>query len=251
MSFLPSTCPDGYKCLPAPPRINSDLRYPAAARTRKMPWTPSPCAGVERKLLEHEGGAHVHRATSIVRYAPGSHFFEHTHDGGEEVLVLDGTFSDESGDYSKGWYVRNPIGSSHKPYSKTGCTLLVKLGQFHRFDRKRVRIDTRCANANWQEGLDGVKTLQLHKSPYEHVALAYWPAGLKLEPTRFRRGLEVLVLEGRFIDEFGDHYTGDWLRIPAGHEQQARAIENTTLYLKTGHLPTNTKAPRPRPNDRA
>jgi hypothetical protein len=32
----------------------------------------------------------VARATSIVRYAPHSHFSAHTHGGGEEFLVLDG-----------------------------------------------------------------------------------------------------------------------------------------------------------------
>jgi len=33
-------------------------------------------------------GAEVARATSIVRYAPGSAFSEHTHTGGEEFIVL-------------------------------------------------------------------------------------------------------------------------------------------------------------------
>ena len=58
-------------------------------------------------------GEEVARATSLVSYAPGSHFERHIHDGGEEILVLEGTFSDEQGDYPTGTYLRNPVGSSH------------------------------------------------------------------------------------------------------------------------------------------
>ena len=47
-------------------------------------------------------GDEVARATSIVRYAPGSRFSAHTHDLGEEFLVLDGVFMDEHGDYPPG-----------------------------------------------------------------------------------------------------------------------------------------------------
>ena len=62
-------------------------------------------------MLERQG-AESGRATSVVRYAPGSDFAAHTHTGGEEFIVLDGVFSDDSGDYSAGSYVRNPVGSS-------------------------------------------------------------------------------------------------------------------------------------------
>ena len=228
-----------------PISLNADLRYPASTKSSDLCWTLSPQMGVERKMLERDGGEYVKRATTIVRYAPGSKFHVHTHDGGEEFLVLDGTFSDESGDYPKGWYVRNPIGSHHAPFSQNGCTIFVKLGQFHRFDRKPVHIDTSCANADWQTGSGQIKSLRLHKSPYENVALVCWPKGLKLEPTRFVGGLEIFVLSGRFVDEFGDHKTGDWLRIPAGHTHRPRAIEKTKLYVKTGHLPASTKGQNP------
>lgn len=69
------------------------------------------------------------RATSIVTYEPGSSFSSHTHAFGEEFYVLEGTFSDQSGDYSKGWYVRNPVKSAHAPFSKEGTKIFVKLAQ--------------------------------------------------------------------------------------------------------------------------
>ena len=218
--------------------LNTDLRLPASAVTDELCWVLSPEPGVTRKLLERVGGERVSRATSVVRYAAGSKFADHTHDDGEEFLVLDGTFSDESGDYPKNWYVRNPPGSSHAPFSKDGTKIFVKLGQMHIFDRKSVRIDTSCANADWQIAECGSKSLQLFDSPYEHVALVHWPAGLKLDPMRFAGGLEIYVIKGRYVDEFGDHRPGSWLRIPAGHGHQPRAIEDSLLYVKTGHLKT-------------
>ncbi|HFB55406.1 MAG TPA: cupin [Hellea balneolensis] len=216
--------------------LNADLRMPASAKFDELCWTLSPQKGVRRKMLERVGGEHVSRATSIVRYAAGSSFYDHTHDGGEEFLVLDGTFSDASGDFPQGWYVRNPPGSSHAPFSKDGCVIFVKLGQFHRFDRRAVRKDTSCANADWCESENGTKTLRLFEGAHEHVSLVKWPAGLKLEPSKFSSGLEIFVISGRFVDEFGDHKLHDWLRIPAGFGHAPRAIEDTMLYIKTGHL---------------
>lgn len=69
------------------------------------------------------------RATSIVTYEPGSSFSAHVHAFGEEYFVLEGTFSDQSGDYPKGWYVRNPVKSAHAPFSKEGTKIFVKLAQ--------------------------------------------------------------------------------------------------------------------------
>ena len=73
-------------------------------------------------------GDEVARATSIVRYAPGSWFSGHAHGGGEEILVLEGTFSDEHGHYPAGSWVRSPHGSVHTPFSDEGCLIYVKVG---------------------------------------------------------------------------------------------------------------------------
>jgi anti-sigma factor ChrR (cupin superfamily) len=102
-------------------------------------WVASPMAGVERKMLDRIGGE-VARATTIVRFAPGSAFSPHVHDGGEEFLVLDGVFQDEAGDFPAGAYVRNPPTSSHTPRAEPGATILVKLHQFDPADRTHVRI---------------------------------------------------------------------------------------------------------------
>lgn len=63
-----------------------------------------------------------------VRYAAGSAFATHTHPGGEEILVLDGIFSDEQGDYGPGTYLRNPPGSQHQPFVRQDTIIWVKTG---------------------------------------------------------------------------------------------------------------------------
>jgi len=72
--------------------INADFSQRAAVHAAHLAWTPSPMPGVERRMLDRVG-EEVARATSIVRYAPGSRFSAHMHGGGEEFLVLDGSFT--------------------------------------------------------------------------------------------------------------------------------------------------------------
>ena len=126
--------------------INADFEQRVVLRPpAPEDWVPSPMAGVLRRPLDRVGGE-VARATSLVRYAPGSQFKRHEHGGGEEILVLDGVFSDEQDDYPAGTYLRNPPGTGHAPHSRDGCTLFVKLWQFAAHDTQPVIIDTRTAN---------------------------------------------------------------------------------------------------------
>jgi anti-sigma factor ChrR (cupin superfamily) len=101
--------------------LNADFDARPAVHAARLDWTPSPIPGFDRRMLDRIGDE-VARATSIVGYAPHSHFSPHTHGGGEEFLVLDGVFQDEHGDHPPGTYVRNPPTSSHTPGSKPGCT---------------------------------------------------------------------------------------------------------------------------------
>jgi anti-sigma factor ChrR (cupin superfamily) len=154
-------------------------------------------------------------STSIVRYAPGSRFERHVHGGGEEILVLEGTFADEHGDYAAGTYLRNPSGSSHMPSSAQGCTLLVKLHQMHPADQQRLVIDTTAAA--WVPGLVlGLEVMPLHDFGSEHVALVRWAPGTVFQPHGHPGGEEILVLDGVFQDEHGSYPAGSWLRNPPG-----------------------------------
>lgn len=92
--------------------INANFARRVSVASSDYQWVSSPQGGVERVMLDRVGDE-VARATSVVRYAPNSSFPFHMHAQGEEILVLSGTFSDESGHYPAGWYLRNPPGSGH------------------------------------------------------------------------------------------------------------------------------------------
>ncbi len=214
--------------------VNADFNARVAIDTRNMPWIASPQAGVERKMLDRVGDE-VARATSIVRYAPGSVFAPHTHDLGEEFLVLTGTFEDDQGAYPAGTYVRNPPGSRHRPFSTAGCEIFVKLRQFQAGDDARVVIDT--SQAAFRPGLvPGLTVLPLHEYGSEHVALVRWAPGTRFQAHTHWGGEEILVLEGTFSDEYGDYPAGSWLRSPHLSRHQPFSDAGCLIYVKVGHL---------------
>lgn len=216
-------------------QLNADFSQRVLVRPDDSPWVASPMPGVERRMLDRIG-EEVARATSVVRYAAGSHFSAHQHPGGEEFLVLEGVFSDERGDYPAGTYVRNPIGSQHAPFSREGCTILVKLMQFDPADDQHVVIDSN--RSEWRQGLvPGLQVLPLHQHGTEHVALVRWAPGTYFNAHRHWGGEEIFVLEGTFQDEFGDYPAGAWLRSPHLSQHTPFSEQGCLIWVKTGHLP--------------
>ena len=216
-------------------KLNANLSQRVVLYTPDLPWQDSPIEGVQRRMLDRDG-EEVARATSIVRYAPGSQFSSHIHGGGEEFFVLEGTFSDEHGDYPTGTYVRNPVGSSHTPFSNSGCTILVKLWQMDAADRQQVAIATR--SGSWVPGLvSGLEVMPLHQFGHESVALVKWSPGTQFQSHRHWGGEEIYVMEGVFEDEYGRYPQGVWMRSPDGSVHTPFSREGCTILVKTGHLP--------------
>jgi anti-sigma factor ChrR (cupin superfamily) len=215
-------------------RLNADFSQRVVVRPADTPWQPSPAPGVTRRLLDRVGDEDA-RATSIVRYAPGAVFPQHGHPDGEEILVLEGGFSDERGDYGPGTYLRNPDGSRHAPRSETGCTLFVKLRQFQPGDTQQLCIDT--AREPWRPGLvPGLHVMSLHSFGTQHTALVDWAAGTVFPPHTHWGGEEILVLSGQFEDEHGVYPAGSWLRSPHASRHAPRAPLGARILVKTGHL---------------
>lgn len=179
-------------------------------------------------------GDEVARATTLVRFAPGSYFDAHTHGGGEEFLVLDGVFSDETSDFPVGSYVRNPIGTAHKPHTEPGCTIFVKLYQFDAEDSELIRIDTNTAEFA-PSGLSGVDELPLHQYGGEAVRMLRLAAetSIALDATG---GLEVLVVDGKAVEGDTALAPHSWLRRPSG-SVAISSQTGCTLFVKSGHLP--------------
>jgi anti-sigma factor ChrR (cupin superfamily) len=216
-------------------RLNADFAERVVLRPEDRRWVASPASGVERMMLDRIGDE-VARATTIVRFAPNSAFDAHTHGGGEEYLVLEGVFSDESGDYPAGTYVRNPIGTSHRPHiGPEGATILVKLHQFDRTDTAQKVIDTRGGSFTPGD-IPAIDVLPLHDVPGETVTLERWHAGATAPGRTYPGGQELFVIEGEFSDEHGTYPAGTWLRNPPGFSHSARTGTGALLYVKTGHL---------------
>ncbi len=214
--------------------LNMDFDLAVAVDTRAEPWSPSPAPGVERKRLEREN-AESGRATSIVRYAPASAFPTHVHGGGEEFLVIDGVFSDENGDYPEGTYVRNPPGSSHAPFSRDGCVILVKLCQMAPDDQNTVVF--RADEKPWTQDGDGPRHFQvLNDNPREWVTFESLASGAANAWDGDHGGLELYLVKGRLTVNGESRPQGAWLRYPNGTRIDVYAEEKTVFWLKRGHL---------------
>jgi quercetin dioxygenase-like cupin family protein len=213
--------------------LNADFTSRVVVYSDRIDWVASPMAGVDRRMLDRIGGE-VARATSIVRYAPGSKFSAHTHTGGEEFIVLEGVFQDEHGDYPAGTYVRNPPTTSHTPGAAEGCVIFVKLWQFDPQDRTQFRKNMSEELGNFQ---DGVATALLHRDAREVVSFHALEAGATLANAD-AGGIEMLVLGGSVTEGAETLEKGAWLRLPEGAPLTAVAgAQGAQVWIKTGHLP--------------
>ena len=93
--------------------------------TRTAKWPAPELPGFEELPLHHFRKERV----SLIRWSPHTPYPEHTHDGGEEIFVIEGSFHDEHGEYPAGTWLRNPDGSRHKDFTlDEGALLYLKTG---------------------------------------------------------------------------------------------------------------------------
>jgi len=203
-------------------RIRADFSQ-AVVVGDETPFVASPIAHVTRRKLDRIGGE-IARATSLVRYAPGSRFPVHSHDGGEEFLVLEGTFSDAQGDYRAGTYVRNPVGSRHAPWSHQGCLILVKLHQMAPAETGRTVVET------------GFDAMPLFDDGRETVAIRRLAPG-EVRPVQ-DRDEEILVLSGEAVAggcPLGRH---GWARLPRARSIPLESATGIVYWSKLKPFPS-------------
>lgn len=213
--------------------LNGNLAVRVVVDAESLRWTVSPSRTVWRRRLHLVGGPESGQVTSIVHYERGSSFPLHAHPDGEEILVLEGMFSDEHGDWPAGTYLLNPEGFCHAPFSREGCLLFVKLRQFPGRDRRRMAVNTRTMPWTMEVGRE-VKRLYSQVGFTDHTYLER----LRSESTPGERiypyGAELLVLMGSFEDENGRYGTHTWVRLPPGSRHSPRAVATCDLYVKEG-----------------
>jgi anti-sigma factor ChrR (cupin superfamily) len=221
----------------APP-IHADFTRHVAVDTAAMDWQASPTPQVWRKRVFLVGAAESGCVTSVVRYEPNSTFPGHEHPGGEEILVLDGTFTDEHGVYPKGSYLLNPDGSRHAPASPEGCTLFVKLRQYAGSGRPRIVLDT--TRGRWENrGNPDIDYLPLYTDPDrgERIQLERWQPGASAPLHTHDELVELFVVEGTMADEHGVYEAGAWVRYPVGSSHAPHSELGCTVYAKVGPPP--------------
>lgn len=216
--------------------INADFSQSVMMTPEQYEWIPSPQKGVDRVMLDRIG-AEKARATSIVRYAPSSIFPPHNHPNGEEILVLDGTFSEQGHDYPAGWYLRNPDGTSHQPFSDNGAVIFVKLRQMSSDDDQTIRVNTNLLEAWHSE--NGQRICPLFQNENEKVELRQIPMNdlLHIESDQFT---EILILDGTLDIDQQVLPAGSWIRLAKNSNHgQITAKTQVKLYLKTMKNITN------------
>ena len=215
--------------------LNGDLGARVSIASAQLDWTASPSGTVWRKRLHRVGPAEAGQVTSLVRYEPGASFPAHDHPDGEEILVLEGVFSDEHGDWPRGSYLLNPEGFRHAPFSRDGCLIFVKLRQYP--GRQRQHLTLQTETLNWETskhpGLQS-KSLYQQSGFADHSRLEQWRADTAGITRSYAKGAEILVLDGELADASGRYGPGHWLRLPAGYKHSLHSQNGCRLYIKEG-----------------
>ena len=148
--------------------------------------------------------------------------------------MLQGVFSDESGDYPAGSYLRHPAGSQHAPFSVPGCRLFVKLNQFAAEDHNLLRLHPE--HQLWVPDGQGREQTVLHRFGHELTLLQRCPAGQLLDLDLAASG-ELLVLDGGLRDSKGALYPPlCWLRDQQLGRRGLAASEDALVLIKLGSL---------------
>lgn len=205
---------------------------PRIVDTASMEWAASPSPTVWRKRIEHDGPPEAGRVTSVVRYEPGSSFHSHPHPQGEEILVLEGVFSDEHGDHPAGTHLLNPEGFEHAPRSAEGCVLFVKLRQYAGEGREQRVTDT-TDEAGWTvEGGIQIRELYAQEGFPERLRLVRLSAGSELLLAS-GRGVEVFVVSGTVTVDGDRAGQGAWFKPAADSGLRVEGVQGgAVLYVR-------------------
>src|SRR5579872_1489130 len=102
-----------------------DRLGPLASRyvdVASLPWKPTPCPGIEMKILMEEPETGL--MTALFRWQAGAELTLHEHVEIEQTFVVEGSLVDEEGEVTAGNYVWRPKGNRHTARSPNGALVL-------------------------------------------------------------------------------------------------------------------------------
>jgi anti-sigma factor ChrR (cupin superfamily) len=99
--------------------------HPLASRfvnVESIPWKPTPCPGVDMKVLLEDKGTGL--LTALFRWEPGAVLPLHEHVEIEQTYVLQGSIVDDEGEVKAGNFVWRPAGNRHVARAPHGALVL-------------------------------------------------------------------------------------------------------------------------------
>ncbi|WP_218616889.1 cupin domain-containing protein [[Phormidium ambiguum] IAM M-71] len=217
-----------------PKKIHRDLHIHASVLPTSLIWHQTNFTGILFGCFESDEEVQEHPVTMLTRFEPGGFFPLHGHPGGEEILVLEGNFQDETGVHPPGTYMLNPEGFNHHPFSNEGCLTFVKLRQHGGKTRQQVR--TNIFELPWQTGTVAeieVQPIYEQVGYPEKVWIERWQPGTKLSEVVETELKEIFVIQGTWSDDFGDYPTYSWLRYAPNCPYSPASKDGCLIYVKT------------------
>ncbi|MGP2658130.1 cupin domain-containing protein [Malaciobacter sp. WC5094] len=101
---------------------------------------------------------------------------------------------------------------------------------YHFSNEQKIIIDTETSQ--WLEGQGNLKIMPLDIQ----TTLVKWPKDERFIPHKHWEGEEIFVLDGVFMDEYGNYPKDTWIRSPHLSEHFLFVKEETIIFIKTGHI---------------
>ncbi|MBT9317501.1 cupin domain-containing protein [Leptothoe spongobia] len=225
-----------------PQQVHVNLLTRVSVLPTSLAWHQTSFPGIWFGCFESNHEVQDHPTTMLTRFDPGGFFPHHGHPGGEEILVLSGEFSDETGVHPPGTYMLNPEGFNHRPYSEEGCLTFVKLRQHGGKTRHQVR--RRIFEEPWQTGINPqirVQPLYEQVGFSEKVWVEQWLPGTQLLDVIETEIKEIFVIQGTWCDELGCYPAGSWLRYPVNSPYSPSTEAGCLIYVKTYPIADETE----------
>lgn len=220
-------------------QVNADPNQVVVVNTHDMPWEKTEHPGVWRKVLELVTDPRKGRETSLLKLDPNAQLPTEVLSERMEIFVIEGTYSDEHGDYGPRTFIRNQPGFRHTPSSKDGCILYVKWRvPIRRDETERLVIDSKTTP--WTPFPHrGADVLHLYRDQHgiETARVGFVHPQKKIPSHNHAIGEETLVLEGCLKDEYTAYTAGIWFRMPIGvpHAPYTES-EGCMMLIREGDL---------------
>lgn len=181
--------------------MNSYYEKRALVNTNDVQWKIE-TDNVYKKVLSRKNK----EETSLIKLNKDSILTQNSKINSVEIFVIEGTYINEYGKFNKGTYLKLSCEDEYLVKTDNHCIFFRKVNYFT--DKQKIIIDTNTSQ--WLQGQGNLEVMPLDVQ----TALVKWPKNEKFIPHKHWGGEEIFVLEGTFMDEYGEYPKGSWIRSP-------------------------------------